>query len=45
MNQCREQSENIFKEGRPKNWFAGAIIILIWIVIFTYILLKLVVHN
>ena len=45
MNECREQSENIFKEGKPKNWAAGAIIILIWIVILTYILLKLVVHN
>ena len=45
MNECREQSENIFKEGKPKNWVAGAIIILIWIVILTYILLKLVVHN
>ena len=41
MNECREQSENIFKEGKPKNWVAGGIIIFIWIVIVTYISIKL----
>ena len=41
MNECREQSENIFKEGKPKNWIAGSIIIFIWVVFLTYILIKL----
>ena len=41
MNDCREQSENIFKEGKPKNWVAGGIIIFIWIVISIYILRRL----
>lgn len=41
MNECREQSENIFKDGKPKNWIASGIIIFIWIVIGTYILIKL----
>ena len=40
MNECREQSENIFKEGKPKNWVAGGIIIFIWIGIFTYFLTR-----
>jgi len=40
MNECRDQSENIFKEGEPRNWVAGAIIIFIWIGIFTYFLTK-----
>ena len=40
MNECREQSENIFKEGEPKNWVAGGIIIFIWIGIFTYFLTR-----
>ena len=35
MSECREQSENIFKNGRPKNWFAAAIIIFIWVAIAT----------
>ena len=41
MNECRDQSENIFKEGKHKNWVAGGIIIFIWIVIVTYILINL----
>ena len=40
MNECKEQSENIFKEGKPKNWVAGGIIIFIWIGIFTYFLTR-----
>jgi uncharacterized membrane protein YkvA (DUF1232 family) len=41
MNECREQSEDIFKEGKPKNWVAGGIIILIWVAIFTCFLIRL----
>lgn len=33
MNECRQQSENIFNEGKPKNWIAGGIIIFVWIII------------
>jgi uncharacterized membrane protein YkvA (DUF1232 family) len=40
MNECREQSENMFIEGKPKNWIAGGIIIFIWIGIFTYFLTR-----
>ena len=41
MNECREQSENTFKDGKPQNWVAGGIIIFIWIVISIYILMTL----
>jgi uncharacterized membrane protein YkvA (DUF1232 family) len=41
MNECREQSKNIFKEGKPKNWVAGGIIIFIWIGILIYFLSRL----
>ncbi|MFT5874066.1 MAG: uncharacterized membrane protein YkvA (DUF1232 family) [Clostridium sp.] len=41
MNECREESENIFKEGKPKNWIAGGIIIFIWIGILAYFLTRL----
>jgi uncharacterized membrane protein YkvA (DUF1232 family) len=40
MNECRAQSENIFKEGKPKNWVSGGIIIFIWIGIFFCFLKK-----
>jgi len=40
MNECREQSGNIFKEGKPRNWVVGGIIIFIWIGIFTYFLTR-----
>ncbi|MBU3183087.1 DUF1232 domain-containing protein [Clostridium psychrophilum] len=40
MNECREQSEDIFKEGKPRNWVAGGIIIFIWIGIFTYVITR-----
>lgn len=38
INECRKQAEDIFKEGKPKNWIAGGIIIFIWIIIVSYIL-------
>ncbi|WP_010233685.1 YkvA family protein [Clostridium arbusti] len=44
MNECRQQSENIFNEGKPKNWIAGGIIICIWIIIVSYILTKIIYH-
>lgn len=40
MNECRQQSENIFKEGKSKKWITGGIIICIWIIIISYILMK-----
>jgi hypothetical protein len=33
INECRKQAEDIFKEGKPKNWVAGGIIIFIWIIV------------
>ncbi|HEY5587211.1 MAG TPA: YkvA family protein [Ruminiclostridium sp.] len=42
MNECRQQSENIFNEGNPKNWIAGGIIICIWFIIISYIFIRIV---
>jgi uncharacterized membrane protein YkvA (DUF1232 family) len=41
MNECREQSENIFREGKPKNWVAASIIISIWVLFIIFVLMKL----
>lgn len=40
MEECRVQAEEIFKNGKPKNWVAGVIIILIWLAIISAIILK-----
>lgn len=41
MEECREKSENLFRNGKPKNWAAGSIIILIWVVVIGFILTKI----
>ena len=33
MEECRLEAENAFKEGKPKNYFAAFIVVLIWIII------------
>ena len=42
MNECRQQSKNIFSEGKPRNWIAGGIIIGIWIIIISCILINII---
>ena len=34
LQECRQKAETAFCRGQPKNWIAGAIIIIIWIVVF-----------
>jgi len=41
ISECREQSENIFKNGKPKNWVSAGVIIFIWMIIATFIMIKL----
>jgi uncharacterized membrane protein YkvA (DUF1232 family) len=41
MHECRLQSEEIFKQGKPNNWIAAIFIILIWIM-FVFFILKLI---
>lgn len=38
MNECREQSDELFQNVKKSNWIAGGIIICIWIIIISYIL-------
>lgn len=39
--ECRKQSEDIFKEGKSKNWISGGIIACIWILLFLIIYYKI----
>lgn len=41
MNECRQQSDTVFKNIKPKNWVAAGIIIFIWIAIVTFSIIKL----
>lgn len=43
--ECRLQADEKFKEGKPVNWTAGFIIILIWVLIAGAILIKLFCHK
>ncbi|OMH19634.1 hypothetical protein AC231_19070 [Clostridium pasteurianum] len=38
MNECKQQSENIFKAGRLKRWIVRAIAVVIFIIIISWIL-------
>ncbi|HSM91147.1 MAG TPA: DUF1232 domain-containing protein [Desulfobacterales bacterium] len=38
MQDCRERAESTMKAGKPKNWVAGGIIILIWVGLFAFTL-------
>lgn len=40
MEECRQESENLFKDGKPKNWIAGTIIILIWTLVISFFVFK-----
>ncbi|WP_330392707.1 TSUP family transporter [Geosporobacter subterraneus] len=33
MEECRREAEDLFKDGKPRNWKAGAVIILIWLIL------------
>ncbi|MEZ0536640.1 YkvA family protein [Caldicellulosiruptoraceae bacterium PP1] len=41
MQECRLQAQDVFKDGKPKNWVAGAIIIIIWMAIIGLIAIKI----
>lgn len=45
MDECRQQSENVFKDGKPKNWVSGGLIILIWVVLIGWILYEFVLKS
>lgn len=38
---CKIKAEEILKKGKPKNWIAGALIVLFWVIIFAWIIMKL----
>jgi uncharacterized membrane protein YkvA (DUF1232 family) len=41
MEECRIQAEDLFGNGKPKNWIAGVVIIAIWTLVILFIIYKL----
>lgn len=36
LKDCREQAQVAFQKGMPKNWIAGGLIIMLWILLFAF---------
>ncbi|WP_129688213.1 YkvA family protein [Gottfriedia acidiceleris] len=37
---CEIKAEEMMKNGKPKNWIVGSFILLVWVVIFIWVILK-----
>lgn len=42
LDEARTRVEVEFKDGKPKNWAAGAVIVLIWLAIFAWVVIRVV---
>lgn len=42
LAECRLEAEEIFKDGKPRNWIAGTVIILLWVAIVALVITKIV---
>lgn len=40
LEECRAEAEEVFSKGKPKNWTAGVIIILIWLAVIGLLVYK-----
>ncbi|MBB6216061.1 uncharacterized membrane protein YkvA (DUF1232 family) [Anaerosolibacter carboniphilus] len=40
IESCRLEAEDLFKDGKPKSWKAGAIIILVWLLVAVFVIHK-----
>jgi uncharacterized membrane protein YkvA (DUF1232 family) len=41
LKECRTHADEVFKEGKPRNWIAGSLIIGLWVVALGYIVYKI----
>ncbi|MET3193460.1 YkvA family protein [Bacillus sp. OAE603] len=39
--ECEEKAEKMMKKGKPKNWFVGVVIVIIWILVFIFGVFKI----
>jgi uncharacterized membrane protein YkvA (DUF1232 family) len=41
LDECRIEAEKVFGKGKPKNWVAAAVIVLLWVLLAVWIALKI----
>jgi uncharacterized membrane protein YkvA (DUF1232 family) len=41
LSDCEVRAEELLKKGKPKNWIAGSIILLLWIVFTVWVVVKI----
>lgn len=41
LDECRLQAEETYKKGTPKNWITGSLILLLWLLLAAWIILKI----
>jgi uncharacterized membrane protein YkvA (DUF1232 family) len=42
LEECRIEAEEAFRNGKPKNWVSGIIIILLWLLIIALVIFKFI---
>lgn len=42
MEECRKEAQETFQDGKPKSYIAGFVIILLWLLIITVIIFKII---
>lgn len=42
LDECRTEAEDMFRESKPKNYVAAAVIIAIWAVVITLLVMKFI---
>ncbi|WP_064093349.1 YkvA family protein [Rossellomorea aquimaris] len=40
ISECDDKAKNMMKNGKPKNWVVGSLIILLWSIIMLWVILK-----
>ena len=45
MDECREQAKDLWKNGKPKKWYYGIPVILIWLLIVFIIIKNIIIKN
>lgn len=41
LDECRIEAEKVIGKGKPKNWVAAAVIVLLWVLLAAWMVLKI----
>jgi len=45
LRDCTQQAEERLKGGKPKNWVAGILIILVWLLVFLWVCVRILKYD